>query len=436
MFPANQPSHSINPVSPRAPLDSGRVATSGTVQPVTRVPVRRMPRLGRCVARAFVHVAKKRYYLGAYNDPSVRELYARLTRVWDRTGHIDLSLIHEARHTATDHRTTIAELGLKFRHYAEQRYVNPDGTLSTELHNFRTAWRIVREMFGSTPAEKFGPRKLREVQSAMAPKRKPNGDCWSRSNVNKQISRVRLIFSWAVGEELVPVQVADALKHVRGLRKGEQDVRESEVVTPVPQLAIDAVRPLVSRQVRALIQLQLLTGARSGELLNLSPKDLPNTSAAVWIVELGDHKTAHHGKRRTLYFGPNTQAILWPFLAGRPVHKPLFSPLEAEYERRDTTEFNSQRSPGEHYTAGSYRRAIRYACMSLHPYPDEISRPAQGLSAEENAEQKRLRKEHRERWCWHPHQLRHNYATMIRKQFGIEEASNMLDHSSVKMTEV
>ena len=55
-----------------------------------------MPRLGRCVARAFVHVAKKRYYLGAYNDPAVRELYARLTRVWDRTGHIDLSLIHEA----------------------------------------------------------------------------------------------------------------------------------------------------------------------------------------------------------------------------------------------------------------------------------------------------------------------------------------------------
>ena len=123
MCPANQPSHPINPVIPRAPLDSGRVATSGYLPPVPplRVPVRRMPRLGRCVARAFVHVAKKRYYLGAYNDPAVRELYARLTRVWGRTGHIDLSLIHEARHTATDHRTTIAELGLKFRHYAEQR---------------------------------------------------------------------------------------------------------------------------------------------------------------------------------------------------------------------------------------------------------------------------------------------------------------------------
>jgi len=388
------------------------------------------------VARAFVHVAKKRYYLGSYDDPAVRELYARLTRVWERTGHIDLSLIQEARTPSAGNKMTIAELGEQFRHYAEQRYVNQDGTLSSEFHNFRTAWRIVREMFGSTPAEKFGPRKLREVQSAMAQRRKPNGDCWSRSNVNKHISRVRMIFSWAVGEELLPVQVADALKHVRGLRRGEQDVRESEAVTPVPQAEIDAVRPHVSRQVWALIQLQLLTGARSGELLYLRPIDLQNTAGQVWIVELGEHKTAHHGKSRTLFFGPQAQEVLQPFLAARTLDKPLFSPIEAEFERRGTTDFNSKRSPGEHYTPCSYRRAIRYACMKLHPYLDEIKRPAQELSAEEKDEQKRLRKEHRESWCWHPHQLRHNYATMIRKRFGIEEASNMLDHSSVKMTEV
>ena len=54
----------------------------------------------------------------------------------------------------------------------------------------------------------------------------------------------------------------------------------------------------------------------------------------------------------------------------------------------------------------------------------------------EKAEQQRLRMEHRDRWCWHPHQLRHNYATMIRKRYGVEEASNMLDHSPVTMTEV
>ncbi len=237
MRPENQPSHPSNVVAQPVPLDSGRVAASGYQPPVppVRVPVRRMPRLGRCVTRAFVHVAKKRYYVGRYDNPAVQELYARLTRVWDRTGHIDLSLIREARTPSAGNKTTIAELGEQFRHHAEQRYVNRDGTLSSEFHNFRIAWRVVRELFGSTPAEKFGPRKLREVQGAMATLRKQNGDGWCRKNINKQISRIRLIFNWAVAEEIVPVQVADALKHVRGLRRGEQDVRESEAVTPVPQ---------------------------------------------------------------------------------------------------------------------------------------------------------------------------------------------------------
>ncbi len=113
-----QQSHPSNAVS--RPL--GPCAQPAQPQPPTRpsasprrVPVRRMPRLGRCVARAFVHVAKKRYYLGSYDDPAVQELYARLTRVWDRTGHIDLSLIQEARTPSAGNKTTIAELGEQFR---------------------------------------------------------------------------------------------------------------------------------------------------------------------------------------------------------------------------------------------------------------------------------------------------------------------------------
>ena len=76
------------------------------------------------------------------------------------------------------------------------------------------------------------------------------------------------------------------------LRRGEQDVRESETISSVPQDEVDAIKPHVSRQVWALIQLQLLTGARSSELLNLRPVDFQNTSTKVWLVELGDHKTS------------------------------------------------------------------------------------------------------------------------------------------------
>ena len=256
------------------------------------------------------------------------------------------------------------------------------------------------------------------------------------SKATSPTSLSRPVLNWAVAEEIVPVHVADALKHVRGLRWGEQDVRESEAITPVPQAEIDAVKPHVSRQVWALIQLQLLTGARCGELLNLRPIDLQNTSGSVWLVELGEHKTAHHGKNRSLYFGPHAQAILEPFLANRPVDKPLFSPVEAECKRRGITDFNTEHPPGDVYKTRSYRRAIWRACLKAQPYPDEIKHPARKLSAAEKAEQKLLRKEHRERWCWHPHQLRHNYGAMIRKRFSLEEAQNMLDHSSVEMTRV
>ncbi len=92
-----------------------------------------------------IMLGRKRYYLGAYSDPAVHELYARLARHWDRTGNIDLNMIQEARTPGSaGDQTTIAELGEKFRHYAEQRYVNRDGTLSSEYHNFRIAWKMVR----------------------------------------------------------------------------------------------------------------------------------------------------------------------------------------------------------------------------------------------------------------------------------------------------
>ena len=36
---------------------------------------------------------------------------------------------------------------------------------------------------------------------------------------------------------------------------------------------------------------------------------------------------------------------------------------------------------------------------------------------------------------WHPHQLRHNYATEIRRQHGLEAAQLLLGHSSALVTD-
>ncbi len=37
---------------------------------------------------------------------------------------------------------------------------------------------------------------------------------------------------------------------------------------------------------------------------------------------------------------------------------------------------------------------------------------------------------------WHPHQLRHNAATRLRKEFGLDTARAVLGHSSTAVTEV
>ena len=80
-----------------------------------------------------------------------------------------------------------------------------------------------------------------------------------------------------------------------------------------------------------------------------------------------------------------------------------------------------KKQPGDHYTTASYGHAIRQAVKKAH-------RPA-GMSNEEFKSWKAPR--HR-----HPHQLRHNAATELRKEFALEAARIILGHRSAAITEV
>lgn len=159
---------------------------------------------------------------------------------------------------------------------------------------------------------------------------------------------------------------------------------------------------------------------RPGEVVALRTCDL-DTSGRIWAYVPESHKTEHHGKRRTIYLGPQAQAILRPWL--RPeLSANLFSPAEATAERRATMRQArktpvqpSQRNrakprpakaPGHAYTVESYRRAIGYGCKRA-----DVPK-------------------------WHPHQLRHNAATRLRREFGLDVARAVLGHSSPAVTEV
>jgi len=187
-----------------------------------------------------------------------------------------------------------------------------------------------------------------------------------------------------------------------------------------------------------MVRLQLLTGARSGELVMMRPCDIDRTGGGIWVYIPADHKTAHHGHQRRIYIGPRAQKLLAPFLLRRP-EAYCFSPAEAraEYlerinEARKTPQqqgnapgtnrqADPRKKPGDHYTTASYGHAIRQAVKKAY-------RPA-GTSNEQFKTWKAPQH-------WHPHQLRHNAATELRKEFGIEAARIILGHRSAAITEV
>ncbi len=55
---------------------------------------------------------------------------------------------------------------------------------------------------------------------------------------------------------------------------------------------------------------------------------------------------------------------------------------------------------------------------------------------EQKAERLQQAAEWRQEFCWHPHQLRHNAATNLRKEFGVELARIILGHATAFTTEI
>jgi integrase len=146
-----------------------------------------------------------------------------------------------------------------------------------------------------------------------------------------------------------------------------------------------------------------------------------DVTGPTWVYKPSRHKTEHHEKERIIYLGPRARAVLKPWL--RPVlDEPLFSPREATAERQaekraarktpvQPSQFDRRsdrplKRPGRSYSVDSYRRAVAYGCKRA-----DVPR-------------------------WHPHQLRHNAGTWLRREFGLDAARAILGHSSPAVTEI
>jgi len=377
---------------------------------------RRPPKYGKHKpsGRARVVIDGKSIYLGPYGSPESWEAYRRTIAEWQANqtppDEADASLLRD--------RLTINELIERYWEFAREHYADAEGYLglSKEGVSMLYALNPLKDIYGESFVRDFGPKKLKALRERFITDKD-----WARSHVNHQVNRIRRMFRWGVEEELVTPSIHEALKAVQGLRRSnKKPVREAPKVLPVVDLHVACVLPYVSRQVRAMIFIQRLTGARPGEICRMRKCDI-SVSGDVWHYRPDSHKNAWRGKTRTILLGPQAQAVLQPFLDREP-EAFLFSPADAERERhaemrrnRKTKVQPSQQNrrkrsrrkkPGECYTTDSYGQAIKKACR-------KASIPA-----------------------WSPNQLRHSAATELTSRFGIENARIVLGHDHLNTTEI
>ena len=106
---------------------------------------------------------------------------------------------------------------------------------------------------------------------------------------------------------------------------------EGEGVKPVAVEVVKATLPNMPVPVRAMAELQLLTGMRVGEVLVMRAIDL-TMSGSVWTYRPAKHKNKYRGHDRVIYLGPQAQDILRPFLT-TDLTAYLFAPRAATAAR-------------------------------------------------------------------------------------------------------
>jgi integrase len=381
--------------------------------------------------------------LGPFGSSESRAEYARVLAEWEACGRL-LPTPRPGGATSAD--VTINEIALAYWRHVETYYVK-DGRPTSEQTVIKHALRFLKNLYGHTSARDFGPLALKAVRKAMIEhpitckvkvkdvrtgkvreEAKVLRQGLTRKNVNKQVGRIKRLFAWAVEEELVPVEVYQSLRCVKGLRKGQ--AREKPRVKPVPVAVVEATLPFLHPVVRTMVQVQLLTGCRPQDVVQMRLIDI-DVTGPVWEYRPRHYKTEHRNEQddpdreRAIFLGPRTQGLLKPYFTTL-VTDYLFSPTRAEQVRaierrkdRRTPHWPSHlkllaakrksrraRAPKDHYTVASYRRAVERACAKA------------GVEV------------------WTPLQLRHARGTEVRKRYGLEASQAVLGHAELGVTQV
>ena len=316
----------------------------------------------------------------------------------------------QARQQQLDRPVTVAEAWERYQAHALVYYRRVDGKQTGEARRIGYAMKPVVALFGTEPAASMTAAKLARARAEMVASGSALG------TVNQRVGSIRRVWRWLELQELVPPPVWQSLLALQRLKAGRSDARAPAPIKPADEKAIAAACERMPRSLRTMVQLQLLTGMRPGEVCALRPCDIEK-GPGLWKYRPVQHKTLHHGHQRHVRLGRQARELLAPYLDG-PADSPAFTPALAMRERALGAAGSSgipstapiECAPTEWaavpWTVDSYRQAIRHACKAAKVKP------------------------------WRPNQLRHNAATKLRRLGGLDAAQALLGHRHANVTEI
>jgi integrase len=335
----------------------------------------------------------------------------------------------------------MAEIGARFVAFARTSYLR-DGKPTGTLPAIERAWTIfASSAFAGIPPGEFQPMHLIGFRTWLCA---DADSTWNITTINQYTRWIVRGVKWGVSRGLVPASVWQALESVEPLRRGRPvegllvPPRPPRKRMPTTREQLQKVRRVLPPVVRAMLDVQLLCGARPEEVCEMHAAGIVRGKRGVCVYKPSHHKTEHEGIDREIFLGPRAQRVLrwlhgekWLSAQGY-----LFSPAAGEAARHarrrasrttpkwpshdpatrrarrliageiDATKISVTTTgrAGARYTPDSYRRAIERAC-------DEA-----GV----------------ERFT--PYQLRHRAATDIAERESLETAMATLGHTDVKTT--
>jgi len=112
----------------------------------------------KATAQAVVTLDGRDIYLGKHNSAASRAEYNRLIAEWS------------ANHGALPkpaHDLVVNELLAAFIRHAKYYYRGPDGQPEKEYERYQYVLRWVKQLYGRTPADRFGPLALKAVRQQL-----------------------------------------------------------------------------------------------------------------------------------------------------------------------------------------------------------------------------------------------------------------------------